>query len=1150
MNNDDYWKKAVDMLTGYILPERKTLFDNMKGNDGIPLMHVRMPHGGADFDANFVSGGGWRYDNTDYVIPFFVAPYQANEPGAGSSLDKWWAYITFIGTDPDKSNAPGGQMSFVGSEHTSGALKDKGRDNKDGESVKWDDTALYQYIDGSGEALSQIAYEPYSTHGYSNRGVTVDDSSYVDLLSFTEVGKAFDRAVKFFEDAAKRMEEWDGQEVGEGSDSWSGTGASLFKHLVHKLRKNYEGYVEQLNGGDGGASEVSIDGYALTSKPARALITAQSVIRQEAENLYNTWLAWWDTRNPHRWLYDLLQQLRLELFDTQYDHTDIDSYLGFEGPLGEYFISTAGFRQGLTIEGKEYGLPHELSTWKAIGEEAVRRWDHHAQEWLSAAGAESIVRIAEALRDVSTAFDDSLTDRDHQSLSEIADKEQVENDRKQAEKDREDARKQADEDRAQAEKDRADARQQVDEDREQAKKDREDARKQADEDREQAKKDQDAARAQAEKDRADARQQVGQDRAQQEKDREQAKKDQDAARAQAEKDRADARQQVGQDRSQQEKDREQAKKDQDAARAQAEKDRADARQQVGQDRSQQEKDREQAKKDQDAARAQAEKDRADARQQVGQDRSQQEKDREQAKKDQDAARAQAEKDRAEAKKQATEQQSMALSQTGRQQAKDDAERERLRKQQEQDRQEARAQAEKDRTDARNHEAEARAQSDKDREDARKQQEQARQQAVQQQQAARDQADHDREAARQQATQDRQQAGMQQGQDRERLRTEQDQARQQAAQQQQAARDQANQDREAARQQALKQESQAKLDLQRDKTDARAQYQRDLANARAESGTAEQAANQHAAQAKQDFEHAQADAKDQRDQAHQEADRERAQAKKEYEKALSDGKTSAADAKAQYDRKLDDINHREQDAIHKADQAEAKAKQEYQREKDAAQHERDDARQNAEQARKQAKADYDRRMADIQSESDRLRAPQKDMNDLIRQRIDGLPRPGGLSSTYSPYGSEFGGNLYNQDDLASALGRDDQLAANASAGPGGFPGSPGMFLPPGRGGGMGGEGGSAAERTRAVVEPGVGRAGRRGTTLEEQENSVKTRGSVPTASGMPFAPPMAGGMGPQQNQSTESGDRERTTWLAEDEDVWGTDEGGAPQALGR
>ncbi|WP_329167042.1 AAWKG family protein (plasmid) [Streptomyces sp. NBC_01717] len=1039
MNNDDYWKKAVDMLTGYVLPERKTLFDDIKGNEGIPLMHVRMPHEGSEFDANFVSGGGWQYDNTDYVIPFFLAAYGPTEPGSGSRLDRWWAYITFIGLGEDKSNPPGGEESFVGGEFSSGVLKDQGRDNKDGQYVKWDSRALYQYIDGSGEALSQIAYQPYSTHGYSNRGLNVDDSLYVDLLSFTEVGRSFDRAVNFFEDAAKRMEEWDAKDIGEASESWSGTGASLFKHLVHKLRKNYEGYAEQLNGGEGNASEVSLDGYELTSKPARALVRAQAVLRQEAENLYNTWLAWFDTRNPYRWLYDLLQQVRLELFDTQYDHTDVDVESMFDTTV---FVSTAGFRQMITIEGKDYGRPNEISTWKAIAEEAIRRWDHHAQEWLSAAGAESVVRITEALRDVSAAFEGSLTDRDHQSLSEIANKEQVENERKQAEKDRDETRKQSDEDREQAKKDRDEARDQADKDREEVRKDREEARKQADEDRQEAKKDQDEARAQAEKDRAEARQQVGQDRAQQQKDREQAKKDQDEARAQAEK-------------------------------------------------------------DQDEARAQAEKDRAEARQKVGQDRAEQQKA-------QDEARAQAEKDRTEAKKQATEQQSMAMSQTSRQQAKDDAERERLRKQQEQDRQEARAQAEKDRTDARNHESEARAQSDKDREDARKQQEQ----------------------------------------DRERLRNEQDQARQQATQQQQAARDQANHDREAARQQALKQETQSKLDLERDKTDARAQYQRDLADARAERGTAEQAADQHAAQAKKDFEQAQDDARDQRDQAHQEADRERAQAKKEYEKALADGKISAEEAKAQYDRKLDDINQREQDAVHKADQAEAKAKEEYQRQKDAAQHERDNARQDAEQARKQAKADYDRRMADIQSESDRLRSPQKDMNQLIRQRIDGLSQPGGLSSTYSPYGSELGGNLYNQDDLASALGRDDQLAANASAGPGGYPGSPGMFLPPGRGGGSGGEGGSAAERTRTVVEPGVGRAGRRGTTLEEQENSVKTRGSVPTASGMPFAPPMAGGMGPQQNQSTESGDRERTTWLAEDEDVWGTDEGGAPQALGR
>ena len=47
-------------------------------------------------------------------------------------------------------------------------------------------------------------------------------------------------------------------------------------------------------------------------------------------------------------------------------------------------------------------------------------------------------------------------------------------------------------------------------------------------------------------------------------------------------------------------------------------------------------------------------------------------------------------------------------------------------------------------------------------------------------------------------------------------------------------------------------------------------------------------------------------------------------------------------------------------------------------------------------------------------------------------------------------------------------------------------------------------------------------------------------------GMPFMPPM-GGTGAQSNQDKE---RERTTWLAEDEEVWGTDPDVAPAVVGR
>jgi hypothetical protein len=46
--------------------------------------------------------------------------------------------------------------------------------------------------------------------------------------------------------------------------------------------------------------------------------------------------------------------------------------------------------------------------------------------------------------------------------------------------------------------------------------------------------------------------------------------------------------------------------------------------------------------------------------------------------------------------------------------------------------------------------------------------------------------------------------------------------------------------------------------------------------------------------------------------------------------------------------------------------------------------------------------------------------------------------------------------------------------------------------------------------------------------------------------MPPMMPMGGGAGGGQQEK----DRERTTWLAEEEDVWGTDPGVAPSVIGR
>jgi hypothetical protein len=58
------------------------------------------------------------------------------------------------------------------------------------------------------------------------------------------------------------------------------------------------------------------------------------------------------------------------------------------------------------------------------------------------------------------------------------------------------------------------------------------------------------------------------------------------------------------------------------------------------------------------------------------------------------------------------------------------------------------------------------------------------------------------------------------------------------------------------------------------------------------------------------------------------------------------------------------------------------------------------------------------------------------------------------------------------------------------------------------------------------------------------------GSSNGTSAVPFFPPMMGGGMGGMGQGQQNQERERTTWLAEDEEVWGTEPDLAPSVLGR
>ncbi|MFF0742973.1 AAWKG family protein [Streptomyces sp. NPDC004111] len=111
---------------------------------------------------------------------------------------------------------------------------------------------------------------------------------------------------------------------------------------------------------------------------------------------------------------------------------------------------------------------------------------------------------------------------------------------------------------------------------------------------------------------------------------------------------------------------------------------------------------------------------------------------------------------------------------------------------------------------------------------------------------------------------------------------------------------------------------------------------------------------------------------------------------------------------------------------------------------------------------------------------------------------------------------------------------------------------GQGLTPGGMGGAGGLGaGAGGERTRAgaMGEANAARNGRAAQLAAEEAALMRRPNTSSSGSGMPMMPPM-GGMGGGAGGNTQSDERERSTWVSEDEDTWGTDEGGVAAVIGR
>ncbi|MGW0580775.1 AAWKG family protein [Streptomyces sp. NPDC002920] len=1170
-DTDDWWHRAVELLTGIAeLPKRTTVFEQWYGNHGIPLMLVELTKQKSvtyvDFDDL-----DWRSENlganiskTDFVIPFYT---RGGDDGEGSEVAYYKARITLLisnSSDP----ADGGVRTGV-------EVKSKYKERlglKDDDLI-WDNKNFVKYSYAGGLALkTALNYDDdeatdNGTYGFYWDGAEVPADASVVLRTFDGVADSFDRLARFFKRSADETERWK-QWIGtEDNNAWQGTAAGVFQDLIHKVARVYEGYAEDTVRHAGG----SIQGQKIRE--------ARKALHQGMNDLYWAWDYWQrNYSNPLRWLMDRL----LELADWVWDHnimkinytysTTTDSN-GNSTTTRDYYTE-GNFSQNAKLDfgTQDFGRLDSLDTWKKIGDLAVQLWQAGVTEHLS-------VPAKDILTSVHNAWSPQTFDIGEIRTRTTGDTLKADWQEDQAKKDQAEAEAQAKKDKEEAEAAAAAAAAEA-----------ERIRKEQEAEAERIRKEQEA-----EAERIRKEQEAEAERIRKEQEEDQARRDAEAeARYQQEKEDQARRDAEAEARYQQEK------ADQEAAEAEAaaQYEREKAEQEAEQDRqeaiAEERYQQEQAK--QDAAEAEAEaryqQEKADqeaqqAEQQAAQDAQQAKQEAAQEAQRQEQAEQQAKQEAA----QQAQQEEQKAQQAAQQAQQEEYQQQQMVVQQQQIRQQ-REDQERARKEAAAQQAEQEAQ-------------QARQDAAAEERYQEEKAEQEAEQARQEAKQDAQQAEQKAEQARLEAKQDAQQAEQEAKQEAQQAKQEAQQAQQQAEQKAEQARLEAKQDAQQAEEEAKQEAQQTAADARYEQEKAEQKAEQARQEARQDAQEAEAQARYDQEQAEQKAEQARLEAKEDALRTEQQAREdeyrqqqlqAQEDYQSRYESSLNDpanslVNGAVNGPVNGSGSltnpdgstsyvdSQGRVITDF---SDGTKTIVDPDLQTSTVIRPDGQSTTGPLNADeVLNNPDGSRTYVDSQGQVVTDYPDGskatVDPDSGVTTVTEPNGNSTtgylnnGGSGYQYQDTTTQLpsyeeelydnaaygdSASDYLAGNTAAAAqqqqqsqmpmGGMPLN-GMQSPRGGGGGEG-----SGERVRNVIDSDGAISNRARSASRSTNGGFDEReATVATSGGTPFMPPMGGGGsgGPGQQQ-TESGDRVRDAWVQEDEDVWGTDEGGAPAVIGR
>ncbi|MFF0116512.1 AAWKG family protein [Streptomyces prasinus] len=580
--DNDSWQKAAYWFTGYDAPHRNTLFESLMGNEGIPQMKVELTRQSyVDYvdpnDFNWrVENAGYRIENTDFVIPFYTTG--GDDASAGDQVSMYKARITMLGNKgedgPSGGVVEGGEFKSKYDNHL----------GLSGDKATWSTEKLTQYAYGTGRAMEALLYNENGTVGFGWNNKNVLDPGAVSLKSFDTAAAAFDRVAQFFSQQEKVVAEWQRRVGTEQDDAWRGQAAGVFWTLIDTINRQYRGFADDMGAVNG------------LSKQGNILREARGAFRDAVVELHRSWMTWVTKHgNPLIALNKLLVDITDHVWENNIKQITY-KVNSSGGPYASYYTTyhaKAGFDQTATRHGKSdnFGPLDELSTWKAVGERAVQHWQAYVIRDLVEPAEAALKAIHNSwspttidLGSVRVRGESDLTSSYKEDLAE-----------KQAD-DAERAAKEA-QDKQEAfmqwQKDQAAAAK-----AEQERKEKEAEEKAAAAKAEQERKEAEA-KAEQERKEAEAEQKAAAAKAEQERKEKEAEEKAAAAKAEAEQKQAEA--EAKQEQKEAEAEQKQAEKEAEAEAKQAE---AEAR--AEQLRAEQEDKQEEAQKKQEEAQTRAE----------------------------------------------------------------------------------------------------------------------------------------------------------------------------------------------------------------------------------------------------------------------------------------------------------------------------------------------------------------------------------------------------------------------------------------------------------------------------------------------------------------------------------------------------------------